>query len=44
MMIVDDFSRFGWTFFLKEKSDVSAVFDGFLADIRHGAPHSLWSA
>ena len=34
MMIVDDFSRFGWTYFLKEKSDVPAVFTGFLADIR----------
>ena len=34
MMIVDDFSRFGWTYFLKEKSDVPAGFTGFLADIR----------
>ena len=34
MMIVDDFSRFGWTYVLKEKSDVPAVFAGFLADIR----------
>ena len=39
MMIVDDFSRFGWTYFLKEKSDVPAVFAGFLADIRaQGTP------
>ena len=34
MMIVDDFSRFEWTYLLKEKSDVPAVFAGFLADIR----------
>ena len=39
MMIVDDFCRFGWTYFLKEKSDVPAVFAGFLADIRaQGTP------
>ncbi|CAN0297573.1 unnamed protein product, partial [Scytosiphon promiscuus] len=34
MMIVDDFSRFGWTYFLKKKSDVPAVFGKFLSDIR----------
>ena len=34
MTIVVDFSRFEWTYFLKEKSDVPAVFAGFLADIR----------
>ena len=33
LMIVDDFSRFGWTYFLKELSDVPAVFAGFLVDI-----------
>ena len=39
MMIVGGFSRFGWTYFLKEKSDVPAVFAGFLADIRaQGTP------
>ena len=39
MMIVDGFSRFGWTYFLKEKSDVPGVFAGFLADIRaQGTP------
>ena len=34
MMIVGDFSRFGWTYFLKEKSDVPTIFAGFLGDIR----------
>ena len=39
MMIVDDFPLFGWTYVLKEKSGVPAVFDGFLADIRaQGTP------
>ena len=33
MMIVDDFFRVGWTYFLKENSDVPAVFACFLADI-----------
>ena len=33
VIIVNDFSRFGWTYFLKEKSDVPAVFAGFLVDI-----------
>ena len=34
MMIVDDFSRFGCTYFPKEESDVPAVNAAFLADIR----------
>ena len=39
LMIVDGFFRFGWTYFLKEKSDVPAVFAGFLADMRaRGTP------
>ena len=39
LMIVDGFSRFGWTYVLKEKSDVPAVFAGFLADMRaRGTP------
>ncbi|CAN0527058.1 unnamed protein product, partial [Laminaria digitata] len=33
MMIVDDYSRLGWPYFLKRKSDVPAAFAGFLADI-----------
>ena len=42
MMILDDFSRFGWTYLLKEKSDVPAVFAGFLADIRaKGTPSTV---
>ena len=38
MMIVDDFCWFGWTYFLKEKSDVPTVFAGFLADMSTGHP------
>ncbi|CAM9512874.1 unnamed protein product, partial [Laminaria digitata] len=34
MMIVDDFSRFGWPYFLKKKSDAALVFAAFLAYIR----------
>ena len=33
MMIVDDYSRMGWPYFLKRKSDVPVAFAGFLADI-----------
>ena len=33
MMIVDDYSRMEWLYFLKRKSDVPMVFAGFLADI-----------
>ena len=33
MMIVDDYSRLGWPYFLKRKSDVPNVLAGFLADI-----------
>ena len=41
VMIVDDFSRFGRTYFLK-KSDVPAVFGKFLADIRAlGSPSAV---
>ena len=39
MTVVDDFSRFAWTYFLKKKSDVPAVFAVFLAGIRaQGTP------
>ena len=39
MIIADDCYRFGWTYFLKEKSDVPAVFAVCLADIRaQGTP------
>ena len=33
MRIKDGFSRFGWTYFLSNKSDAGATFRGFLADI-----------
>ena len=33
MMIVDDYSRLGWPYFLRRKSDVPEVFAAFLADI-----------
>ena len=33
MMIVDDYSRLGWQYFLKPKSDVPKVYAGCLADI-----------
>ena len=33
LMIVDDYSRMGWPYFLKRKSDVPMAFSGFLADI-----------
>ena len=39
MMIVDDYSRMGWPYFLKRKSDVPMAFAGFLADINaRGTP------
>ena len=42
MLIKDDFSRYGWTFFLKNKSDAADAFQFFLADIRsHGVPSVL---
>ena len=34
MLIKDDFSRFGWTYFMKQKSDAGATFKRFLTDIR----------
>ena len=33
MMIVDEYSWMGWPYFLQRKSDVSAAFDRFLADV-----------
>lgn len=39
MMMVDDCSRFSWSYFVKKKSDVPAVFASFLTDIRaQGTP------
>ena len=40
MMIAEDFSRLGWACFLKENSDVPAVFAGFLT-FGHRATHPL---
>ncbi|CAN0001874.1 unnamed protein product, partial [Laminaria digitata] len=34
LMIVDDFSRLGWPYFLKKKSNAALVFTTLLADIR----------
>ena len=33
MTIVDDYSRMGWPYFLKRKSDVPTAFERFLADV-----------
>ena len=33
MIIVDDYSRMGWPYFLKRMSDVPMAFAGFLADV-----------
>ena len=41
MMIVDDYSRMGWPYFLKRKSDVPVAFAGFLADINAKAVPSI---
>ena len=39
MMIVDDYSRMGWPYFLNRKSDVPMAFAGFLVDINaRGSP------
>lgn len=39
MMIVHDYSRQGWPYFLKRESDVPEVFAGFLAEINaQGVP------
>ena len=39
MMIVDDYSRMGWPYFFKRKSDVPMAFAGFPADINaRGTP------
>ena len=34
LLICDDFSRFSWTYFMRQKSDVVALFQQFLADER----------
>ena len=34
MMIKEDFSHFGWMYFMKQKSDAGATFKRFLTDIR----------
>ena len=41
MLTKDDFSRFGWTFFLKQKSDAGAAFKGFLTDVRNSTKPSV---
>ena len=32
LLICDDFSRFTWTYFMRQKSDTVALFEQFLAD------------
>ena len=45
MMIVDDFSRFGWTYFLKRRNPTCPLFSlVFWLTFGHRAPHPLWSA
>ena len=34
LLICDDFSRFTWTYFMRQKSDTVALFEQFLADER----------
>ena len=34
MLIKDDFSRFGWTYFMKQKPDAGETFKRFLTNIR----------
>lgn len=41
MLIKDDFSRFGWTYFMKNKSDAGATFKRFLTDIRDSTKPSV---
>ena len=41
MVVVDDYSRLGWSFFLKRKFNVQVVFARFLADIGVRASPSL---
>ena len=41
MLIKDDFLRFGWTYFMKQKSDAGATFGRFLNDIRDSAKPSV---
>ena len=44
MIIRDDFTRFSWICFLKEKKDAYKKFEEFLADIRgHGEVESIRS-
>ena len=39
LMMIVDYSRMGWPYFLKRKSDVPVAFAGFLADINaQGVP------
>ena len=39
MIVKDDFSRYAWTYHLRQKSDAAAAFKRFLADVRnHGTP------
>ncbi|CAM9532660.1 unnamed protein product, partial [Laminaria digitata] len=41
MLIKGDFSRFGWTHVMKQKSDAGATFQRFLTDIRDSAKPSV---
>ena len=42
LMIVDDYSRMGWPYFLKRKSDVTADVDRLLADVNGtGVPSTV---
>ena len=41
MMIKEDFSHFGWMYFMKQKSDAGATFKRFLTDIRDSTKPSV---
>ena len=41
MLIKDDFSRFGWTYLMKQKSHAGATFDRFLNGIRDSTKPSV---
>ena len=41
VLIEDDFSRFGWTHFMKQKSGAGATFQRLLNDIRGGTISSV---
>ena len=41
MLIKDHFSRFGWTYFMKQKSDAGATFKRFRTGIRDSTKSSV---